>query len=168
MGAVLEGAPLLMKEEQLREALRAAQEALARATAALEDDASSDDLGAVAARLFRERRKRDEAFPPGLLIEPEWDMLLVLAKALGEGREMRQIEVLNAVNVPHTTGFRVIQRLEAAGLVRRTADKRVARSNTIRLTRDGVHRLRRALTGVDADRVGALAQRQSSQVAPNG
>jgi DNA-binding MarR family transcriptional regulator len=145
MGAVLEGAPMLMEEEQVRDAVRAAQEALARASSALDDPRPSDDLSTVAARLFRERRKRDEAFPPGLLVEPEWDMLLVLAKAVGEGRELRQIEVLNAINVPHTTGFRVIQRLEAAGLVSRTTTESVKRTNIIRLTEDGVRRLRQAL-----------------------
>jgi DNA-binding MarR family transcriptional regulator len=134
-----------MQEEHLREAVRAAQEALERATAALDHSGASDDLGTVAARLFRERRKRDDAFPPGLLIEPEWDMLLVLAKALGEGRELRQIEVLNAINVPHTTGFRVIQRLEAAGLIRRTTTDSVKRMNLIRLTPDGVRRMAIAL-----------------------
>jgi DNA-binding MarR family transcriptional regulator len=140
-----------MDEEQLRDAVRAAQEALARAVAALDQEVPNDDLGAVAARLFRQRRKRDEAFPPGLLVEPEWDMLLLLAKARGEGREMRQIEVLNAINVPHTTGFRVIQRLEAAGLVERTTAEKVKRTNFVRLTGDGVRRLRRALTSDDAD-----------------
>lgn len=136
-----------MKEEQLREAFRAAQEALERATAALNCEVPADDMGNVAARLFRERRKRDEAFPPGLMVEPEWDMLLVLAKAKGEGREVRQIDALNAVNVPHTTGFRVIQRLEAAGLVARTTTDSVKRANLISLTAEGVRSLRRALTG---------------------
>jgi DNA-binding MarR family transcriptional regulator len=72
-------------------------------------------------------------------------MLLVLAKALGEGRELRQIEVLNAINVAHTTGFRVIQRLEAAGLIRRTTTDSVKRMNLIRLTPDGVRRMAIAL-----------------------
>jgi DNA-binding MarR family transcriptional regulator len=140
-----------MREEQLREAVQAAQEALTRATAALAQEAPADDLGAVAARLFRERRTRDKAFPAGLFAEPEWDMLLVLAKALGEGRELRQIEVLNAINVPHTTGFRVIQRLEAAGLISRAKADSVKRANLIRLSEDGVRRLRRALTGDSID-----------------
>jgi DNA-binding MarR family transcriptional regulator len=140
-----------MDEERLREAVRAAQEALARATAALDNSEPSDDLSTVAARLFRERRLRDEAFPPGLLVEPEWDMLLVLAKALGEGRELRQIEVLNAINVPHTTGFRVIQRLEAAGLISRTKTQAAKNTTLLRLTEDGVRRLRVALTGDDPD-----------------
>ena len=147
----MEGAPLLMDEEQLREAVRAAQEALARATAALDNNEPADDLSTVAARLFRERRVRDAAFPPGLLVEPEWDMLLVLAKALGEGRELRQIEVLNAINVPHTTGFRVIQRLEAAGLISRTKTENMKKTNLIRLSKDGVRRLRGALTGGGSD-----------------
>lgn len=145
VGPILEGTPLLMDEDQLRDAIRTAKEAMDRATLCLDDTSSQDDLGAAAARLFRERRRRDDAFPSGLLIEPEWDMLLVLAKAAGESHQLRQIEVLNAINVPHTTGLRVIQRLEAAGLVQRTTDQRVARSNTIRLTKDGVRRLRRAL-----------------------
>jgi DNA-binding MarR family transcriptional regulator len=136
-----------MDEERLRKAVRAAQEALDSATAALDHSGFSDDVGTIAARLFRERRKRDEAFPPDLLVEPEWDMLLVLAKAFGEGREPRQIEVLNAINVPHTTGFRVIQRLEAAGLVKRTTTDSVKRTNLIGLTHEGVRRMTIALTG---------------------
>jgi DNA-binding MarR family transcriptional regulator len=158
MGSVLEGAPLLMQEERLREAVRAAQEALDRASAALEEQGTSDDLGAAAARHFRERRKRDEAFPPGLFVEPEWDMLLVLAKAHGEGRELRQIEVLNAINVPHTTGFRVIQRLEEAGLVTRTALEQVRRSNVVRLTEEGVRRLTAALSATTSAEVVAETQ----------
>jgi DNA-binding MarR family transcriptional regulator len=41
--------------------------------------------------------------------------------------------------------------LEAAGLIERTTAEKVKRTNFVRLTQDGVRRLRRALTRDDAD-----------------
>jgi DNA-binding MarR family transcriptional regulator len=138
MGAVLEGSSLLMDEESLRDAVRTAQEALGRAVAALETTDTHDDLASGAARLFRDRRKRDALFPPGLFVEAEWDVMLVLAQR----ESVRQSDLFSAVKVAPTTGARVLERLALAGLIDRSTDERVARSNLVSLSAEGRGRLK--------------------------
>ena len=136
-----------MNEEELRDALHSARDALDRANRALAADRSTDaaDVDAAAVAMFRQRRRRDACFPKGLFREPEWDMLLVLFKARGEQREMRQIHVFNEASVAHTTGLRMIEQLEQAGLIECERTGPVARRRKVRLTEDAVARMTRFL-----------------------
>ena len=131
-----------MNEDELREALKAAREALERANKALAAmSAGATDAGAEAATMLRQRRRRNAYFPPELFGEPGWDMLLVLFKARREQREPRQIHVFNEAGVPHTTGIRMLEQLEAAGLVECERIGPVARRRVVRLTEEAVARM---------------------------
>ncbi len=147
MGEVLAGSPLLMNEDELRNALEAAEAALARARGAIEHTGSAEreELPLLASKAFQQRRRRDLAFPPGTFAEYEWDMLLVLCMKAHSQPELRQIDLFNAAGVPHTTGLRMIERLEAAGLIVRRPGGTTLRKRLVALTGDGLQRLGRAL-----------------------
>jgi DNA-binding MarR family transcriptional regulator len=111
---------------------------------ALHDRFSPDGgvaLRTVAERLYQERRRRDERFPPGLFGEPAWDMLLVLFMAEEDGREMTVGEAFSAAKVHPDEGPAVIDKLVIAGLVRRCRSRRDARRIAVVLTENGVDRL---------------------------
>ena len=137
---------MLMDELELREALKAAQAALERATEALRkrDEGGQLELSAAASWMLRQRRKRDACFPPNIFGEYEWDMLLVLFSA---GEEMRQIDVLNQSAVPHTTGLRIMRRLEDAGLVAIRGGGSIYQKRLVRLTGAAIDRMTRLLQG---------------------
>jgi uncharacterized membrane protein len=145
MGPLLAGAQVLMDEQELREALESAQAALERATEALSKTGDGDqlELSAAAASMLRHRRRRDACFPPNLFGEYEWDILLVL---FASGEEMRQIDVFNRSGVPHTTGLRIMRRLEEARLVELRGGGSIYRKRLVRLTKDAGERMQRFLT----------------------
>jgi uncharacterized membrane protein len=145
MGPLLAGAQVLMDEQELREALKTAQAALERATEALSKTDGGDqlELSAAAASLLRQRRKRDACFPPNLFGEYEWDILLVL---FASSEEMRQIDVFNRSGVPHTTGLRIMRRLEEARLVELRGGGSIYRKRLVRLTKNAGERMQRFLT----------------------
>jgi DNA-binding MarR family transcriptional regulator len=107
--------------------------------------AAREALPLLASKAFQQRRRRDLAFPPGTFAEYEWDMLLVLCMKAASQPELRQIDLFNAAGVPHTTGLRMIERLEAAGIVVRRSGGSTLRKRLVALTADGFQRLARAL-----------------------
>jgi DNA-binding MarR family transcriptional regulator len=129
---------------ELGQALRDLRQAVERVEEAASQEPASD-LSGLADQAFQDRRARDSHFPAGLFVDAEWDLLLVLARACGEGGEVRQTEAFRAVGVPHTTGLRVIQRLEAAGLAERSGHPGMKRSLVLRLTAEGARRMSLAL-----------------------
>lgn len=94
-------------------------------------------LRAVAERLYAERRKRDEYFPPALFGEPAWDLLLALFIAHDDGRAVSLAEAYEAARVDARHGPTLIERLIDSGLVSRSHN----RGNTILLTDHGMDRL---------------------------
>jgi DNA-binding MarR family transcriptional regulator len=72
--------------------------------------------------LIRARRRRDQLFGADLFADPAWDMLLDLAAARKEGRQVAVSSLCIASAVPATTALRWIQTLTAAGLFVRHAD----------------------------------------------
>jgi hypothetical protein len=94
-------------------------------------------LHAVADRLYSDRRKRDEYFPPGLFGEPAWDLLLALFVAREDGRELSMAEAFAAAGTDAAAGAAVIRKLESEDLVERSEPD----GGTIRLTERAVERL---------------------------
>jgi len=68
--------------------------------------------------IFEKRCRRDECFPADLLREPAWDVLMLFI-ARNQGREVRQTDLLRSAKVPDTTGLRLLDQLEQAGLGQR-------------------------------------------------
>lgn len=94
-------------------------------------------LRAMAERLYAERRKRDEYFPPSLFGEPAWDLLLTLFIARDDGRAVPITEAFEAARVDARQGPTLIEKLIASGLVTRSHNH----GNALRLTDHGMDRL---------------------------
>jgi DNA-binding MarR family transcriptional regulator len=93
------------------------------------------DLGDLALRTYRERRRRNEIFADDTLFgEPAWDILLDLFVA---GEKNKRVAVTSACigsGVPSTTALRWLNVLELRGLVEREDDNQDARRSFVRLT----------------------------------
>lgn len=98
---------------------------------------AGQSLRAVAERLYTERRKREEYFPPALFGEPAWDLLLALFIAHDDGRHVSLTEAYDAARIDPREGPPVVEKLIAAGLVARSHN----RGNAIVLTDRGMDRL---------------------------
>jgi DNA-binding MarR family transcriptional regulator len=98
---------------------------------------AGQSLRAVAERLYAERRRREEYFPPTLFGEPAWDLLLALFIAHDDGRHVSLSEAYRAAKVDPSEGPTLIEKLVTAGLVIRSHN----RGNAILLTDHGMDRL---------------------------
>lgn len=109
-------------------------EALARLAA---EPAPTDepliDAGLVR-RLIKLRRERDRFIPGELFADPAWDMMLDLAAARLEGKQVPVSSLCIAANVPTTTALRWIRSLADAGLFERSTDPSDARRTWIALS----------------------------------
>ena len=94
-------------------------------------------LRAVAERLYAERRRRDEYFPPALFGEPAWDLLLTLFIARDDGRAVPLAEAYQAARVDARHGPTLVEKLIDSGLITRSHN----RGNALRLTDHGMDRL---------------------------
>jgi DNA-binding MarR family transcriptional regulator len=103
-------------------------------------------LRAVAERLYSERRKRDEHFPPGLFGEPAWDLLLALYIAREDGRDLNLPDAYAAAQVDPSDGPALIDKLIAARLLLRRAAPQDVKPDTVILTEHAVDRLNDYLT----------------------
>ena len=103
----------------------------------------SDNLELVAlARSFeRARAELDRFFPQGLFGDPGWSLLLDLYIAHHEGRAVNTSGVCSGANVPQTTGLRWLDRLEAAGLIRRHRHAQDTRFVMVELSEMGLRRM---------------------------
>ena len=84
--------------------------------------------------MIHARRSRDRFFPADLFGEPAWDMLLDLAVAAVEQRDVAVSSLCIAAAVPTTTALRWIRALCDAGLFERRDDPRDARRAFISLS----------------------------------
>jgi DNA-binding MarR family transcriptional regulator len=111
---------------------------------------------AMARKFYQLRRRRSAYFDPMLFAEPAWDMLLDLYVAEREGRPMAVLSACIGAAAPQTTALRWMRILETQGLIRKEVDKRDARRIYVRLTEDGIARMRALLREsqmiVDCDR----------------
>ena len=128
-----------MDAARLEAALAILRQASVR-VALLSDPLSAEagqSLRAVAERLYAERRKRDDYFPPSLFGEPAWDLLLALFIARDDGRAVSLSEAYQAARVDERHGPTLIEKLIASGLVTRSHN----RGNAVLLTDHGMDRL---------------------------
>lgn len=95
----------------------------------------------VAERIYAERRRRDEHFPPDLFGEPAWDLLLAMLTARAGGKPMILCRAYKAAGVTDTTGRRLLDRLEAEGLITRRRAPRSRKMRIVELTDSAVEQL---------------------------
>ena len=89
---------------------------------------------ASAERLYAERRRRDALFPPDLFGEPAWDLLLAMFTARERGQAMILCRAYKAAGVTDTTGRRLLDRMEAEGLITRRRAPRSRKMRIVELT----------------------------------
>lgn len=101
---------------------------------------------AWAERLYDERRRRDDLFPPGLFGEPAWDLLLALFIAREKGEPIILSAAYRAGRVSDTTGRRLLDQLEREGMISRRRAPRSRKTRLVELTEDALGRLADYLT----------------------
>ena len=96
---------------------------------------------AWAERFYAERRRRDALFPDGLFGEPAWDLLLAMFVARDSNQAMILCKAYKAAGVTDTTGRRLLDRMEADGLITRRRAPRSRKMRIVELTELAVERL---------------------------
>ena len=96
---------------------------------------------ARAERLYAERRRRDALFPDELFGEPAWDLLLAMFVARDRNQAMILCRAYTAAGVTDTTGRRLLDRMEADGLITRRRAPRSRKMRIVELTELAVERL---------------------------
>jgi hypothetical protein len=96
---------------------------------------------AWAERFYAERRRRDALFPDGLFGEPAWDLLLAMFVARDRNQAMILCKAYKAAGVTDTTGRRLLDRMEADGLITRRRAPRSRKMRIVELTELAVERL---------------------------
>jgi hypothetical protein len=97
--------------------------------------ASHADLGDLALKAYRDRRRRADIFGDETLFgEPAWDILLDLFVAGEKGKRVAVTSACIGSGVPSTTALRWLNVLELRGLVEREDDNSDARRSFVRLT----------------------------------
>ena len=86
------------------------------------------------ALIYAERRRRDALFPPDLFGEPAWDLLLAMFTARERGQAMILCRAYKAAGVTDTTGRRLLDRMEAEGLITRRRAPRSRKMRIVELT----------------------------------
>lgn len=102
-------------------------------------------LADCAAELYRIRRRRERQIGRDLLGEPCWDLLLDLFANTVRGIPVSVTGACIASNVPTTTALRWISVLEERGLVDRYPDPFDRRVVLVKLTDDGMDKMRTLL-----------------------
>lgn len=99
--------------------------------------------GMLANQAYRERRIRDRIFDdPALFGEAAWDILLDLLAAEMTGTRLSVSSACIGSNVPSTTALRWLTILEERGLISRESDVSDRRRAFVRITPDGVRKMK--------------------------
>lgn len=110
----------------------------ANSTAQQERIAKPSSFDEWIAAEYKRRADRLKFFPPEVLGEPCWDMMLDLATAALNGRSISVTSACVASNVPQTTALRWLGVLIDHGLVDRTPDADDRRRNNVAISPKGL------------------------------
>ncbi len=103
----------------------------------------------VVRKILRQRQLRARFIEGDLFADPAWDMLLDLAAARVEGKQVSVTSLCIAAAVPPTTALRWIGQMVEAGLFRRVLDDNDRRRAFIELTEKAVDSLGRYFGEID-------------------
>jgi DNA-binding MarR family transcriptional regulator len=117
----------------------------ARAAAPRASRAALPAEAALARKLLRERRRRDQALGSGLFAEPAWDMLLELFVAHERGEHLKVASLCAAAGTSATAAYRWILVLEKRGHVVRIGDPEERRRMHVYLTGGTARKMRSLL-----------------------
>lgn len=99
-----------------------------------------ESLIVAARQLLRDRERRTQFLPPGMLGEPAWELLLQLY-AEQNGARMNIARLTSAVRLPPSTALRWLGYLEGKQLVCKEAHPTDQRSSFIELTAQAIEAL---------------------------
>lgn len=102
-------------------------------------------------RIIRQRKLRSSFFKGDLFADPAWDMILDLAAAAMEGKQVAFPSLCIASCVPPSTALRWIKILSEVGLVRSLEDPQDQRGVVIALTDAGLSAVVRYFEVLGAD-----------------
>lgn len=105
-------------------------------------DNADEQLADCATEIYRIRRRRERQLGRDLLGEPGWDLMLDLFINTVRSVPVSVTGACIATNVPTTTALRWISVLEERGLLKRYPDPFDRRVVLVRLTDDGLKRMR--------------------------
>jgi len=124
-----------------------------RQDAAMLLPAATDRSAAETARSLREiirkRQARKQFFPAELFADPAWDIMLDLAAARLEGKQVSVSSLCIAADVPTTTALRWIKGMTDAGLLVRRSDPGDGRRSFIDLSDDAADAMDRYIALVE-------------------
>ena len=124
-----------------------------RQDAAMLLPAATDRSAAETARSLREiirkRQARKQFFPAELFADPAWDIMLDLAAARLEGKQVSVSSLCIAADVPTTTALRWIKGMTDAGLLVRRSDPGDGRRSFIDLSDDAAGAMDRYIALVE-------------------
>lgn len=93
-------------------------------------------------------RQRSDFFPPNLIADPAWDILLTLAKAELQFRQVSTADLCDAAVVPTTTALRWINHLAEAGWIERYSSELNPGRSFVVLSVEASSRIRAYLEGL--------------------
>lgn len=106
-------------------------------------------LARTAIRVRELGRRRERYLPPELLGEPAWQMLIELFVQFAGGAKVSTKSLCIISGIPDTTALRLIDKLDEAGLIKRTSSQADKRVTLVELTREGVVAVGNALMDID-------------------
>jgi hypothetical protein len=103
------------------------------------------NLVQLAEKLYKARRLRERFFSVDFFAEPTWDLLLDLYIAHHRSRIVITSGASIAAGVPLTTGLRLIEKLEEAGVIARSSSPTDHRLVIISLTQGSLEKMNELL-----------------------
>jgi hypothetical protein len=112
-------------------------------------DRSAAETARSIREIIRKRQVRKQFFPAELFADPAWDIMLDLAAARLEGKQVSVSSLCIAADVPTTTALRWIKGMTDAGMLARRSDPEDGRRSFIDLSDEAAEAMDRYIALVD-------------------
>lgn len=116
---------------------------------AVATDRSAAETARSLREIIRKRQVRKQFFPAELFADPAWDIMLDLAAARLEGKQVSVSSLCIAADVPTTTALRWIKGMTDAGMLARRSDPGDGRRSFIDLSDEAAEAMERYIALVD-------------------
>ena len=113
-------------------------------------DRSAAETARSIREIIRKRQVRKQFFPAELFADPAWDIMLDLAAARLEGKQVSVSSLCIAAEVPTTTALRWIKGMTDAGMLARRSDPEDGRRSFIDLSDEAAEAMDRYIALVDS------------------
>jgi DNA-binding MarR family transcriptional regulator len=113
-------------------------------------DRSAAETARSIREIIRKRQARKQFFPAELFADPAWEIMLDLAAARLEGKQVSVSSLCIAADVPTTTALRWIKGMTDAGMLARRSDPEDGRRSFIDLSDKAAEAMDRYIALVDS------------------